>query len=89
MKWRIQIDLYRPGGGVTAYAATVSKPRLPAVGEVIKISGLSFTLDFVRQTDMTEWQAISRLNVGTAALLRKVTAALKEAEFKVTNSFRR
>ena len=89
MKWRIQIDVLRPGGGVTIYTASLSQPRAPKLDEPLKVSGLTFRVCFVRQTDVSEWQVICRTKVETAAQVRAVSQAMKDAEFTVTRSFRR
>lgn len=88
MKWQIQIDLFRPGGGVTMWASTLTQKRAPTTGETIRISGLAFQFDFVRQVDVEEWQAISRLNVATEAQVRQLRQGLTDAGFKQVGSFR-
>lgn len=89
MKWRIQIDVFRPGGGVTMWASTLTQKRAPTMGETIRISGLEFKFDFVRQLDVDEFQAICRVNVTTAGQVRDLKDGLTEAGFKQINSFRR
>lgn len=89
MKWQIQIDVHRPGGGVTTFARSMTKAREPRPDELIRISGLEFHANFVRQTDVSEWQVISRVSVTTTKLVRMVSQAMKDAGFKQINSFRR
>lgn len=82
MKWNIQVDLFRAGGGITSYTATLTRDRPPQSDEVIRISGLNFPLAIVRQTDVDTWQAISRTNVATAPQLRKLREALVDGGFQ-------